>query len=195
VKQGEQASTGQASLAAAIHDLHARLGSIRIAVTAVAGLELDIETRNEMLNSASDESVRASAELAAIAALTTCLLDDSEPAPCDVAVALSTAAQAARLVGIEVAGASNEPHAIAPARAARLDAVLLALIRLVGGTSRSVAASATIEGERLLVRLRRQGEAPDPEKLPPVAGYLVDQLGARHVAGVDGIEFSLAVAR
>ena len=94
--------TDKTSIAGAIHDLQARLGSIRIAVTAVVGLDLDDETESMMLTSAAEESVRASAELACVGALTKCLLDESEPVPCDLAAALDQAVEAARLADLDV---------------------------------------------------------------------------------------------
>lgn len=179
------------SLARAIHDLHARLGSIRMAVTAVAGLELDAETRSAMLTTASEESVRAAAELGGLAALTTCLFDHSDLAPCDVAGALVDAADSARLAGLDVALSTNGP-VMAQVRVARLRAVLPALIRLVGGAGGGVRGSAVVEGDRVHVHLRRHGL--DDEDLPPVARYLVDELGARHEDHAD-LAFSLASLR
>jgi hypothetical protein len=158
-----------APLAGAIHDLQARLGSIRIAVTAVAGLDLDEETRRDMLTSASDESVRASAELAGVSALATCLLDDSPPEQCDIAAALRTAAEAARLAGL-----GTEVHAdgavLTTVSPARLAAVLPALLRLVAGAAKAVRVSAAPDGVRFA--------GDDSEALPPIAGYLVAHLGA-----------------
>src|SRR5258708_34378036 len=95
------------SLAGAIHNLQARLGSIRIALTAVIGLDLDPDTRALMLTTASEESVRASAELAAIGALATCVMNPVEAAPCDAAAALRDAADAARIAGLDVALATT----------------------------------------------------------------------------------------
>jgi hypothetical protein len=182
------------ALRGAVHDLHARLGSIRIAVTAVAGLDLDAETRTSMLNSASDEAVRASAELTCVAALATCLLDTSDVAPCDVAAALHVAADAARLAGFEVTFDAPNDVMMASARVARLRSVLPALVRLVGGTGKAVTASAVMNAARVHVHLRRTGTDRDPERLAAVAGYLVEQLGARHEADADadGLAFSLA---
>jgi hypothetical protein len=158
-----------APLAGAIHDLQARLGSIRIAVTAVAGLDLDEQTRHEMLTSASDESVRASAELACVSALATCLLDDSPPEECDITAALQTASEAARLAGLDI-----EIHAEGAARASvsptRLAAVLPALLRLVGGAAKAVRVNVAGGGITF--------DGDDTEALPPIAGYLVEQLGA-----------------
>jgi hypothetical protein len=158
-----------AALAGAIHDLQARLGSIRIAVTAVAGLDLDKETRDDMLTSASDESLRASAELAAISALATCLLDDTPPQECDVRAALDQAADATRLAGlvVDVHATDAPPARVSPDR---LGVVLPALLRLAGGAGKRVDASLTA------TTLTINGD--DTEALPAVAGYLVDQLGA-----------------
>ncbi|MEY2419782.1 MAG: hypothetical protein QOG90_2462 [Actinomycetota bacterium] len=158
-----------APLAGAIHDLQARLGSIRIAVTAVAGLDLDEETRREMLTSASDESVRASAELAGVSALATCLLDNSPTEPCDLAAALQSAADAARLAGLAV-DLQTDGATMATVSPARLQAVMPALLRLVGGAAKAVRATATPEA------LSFDGD--DTEPLPPIVGYLIDHLGA-----------------
>lgn len=164
-----------------------------MAVTAVAGLELDAETRSFMLTTASEESVRAAAELAGLAALTTCLLDSSDVVSCDLASALTDAADSARLAGLEVDLSADGP-VLAHVRVASLRAVLPALIRLVGGTGGAVGGSAVVEGDRVHVRLRRQG--PDTEELPPVAGYLVDELGARREIHADGgLAFSVGSFR
>jgi hypothetical protein len=156
-------------LAGAIHDLQARLGSIRIAVTAVAGLDLDEETRREMLNSASDESVRASAELAGVSALATCLLDDSTAEECDVHAAVVAAADNARLAGLDIE-VTGSTAVTANVRRARLEAALPALLRIAGGAGKSV--RATIENTGIVL------EGDDPEPLPPIAGYLVGEVGA-----------------
>jgi hypothetical protein len=160
--------TRNASLAGAIHDLQARLGSIRIAVTAVAGLDLDEETRKEMLTSASDESVRASAELAAVSALATCLLDRAASEECDVSAALEAASDAARLAGLDI---EIDTHAkpVVTVSAERLAVALPALLRVVGGAGKAVRVTVTEDG------IAMAGE--DTEPLPPIAGYLVDQLG------------------
>jgi hypothetical protein len=178
------------SIAGAIHDLQARLGSIRIAVTAVAGLDLDAETRTMMLNSAAEESVRASAELACVGALTKCFLDQSDPGPCDVAAALDAAAEAARMAGLDVRLDSGGT-AIAHTRLPRLEAALPALIRLVSGAGNGVVASVAADAERVEVAIRRDG--PDTEVLPPIAGYLVNELGGQRATDDDGVTFSWAV--
>ena len=179
---------GPASLAGAIHDLHARLGSIRMAVTAVAGLELDAETRSFMLTTASEESVRAAAELAGLGALMTCLLDQSDVASCDVAAAFADAAEAAHLAGLAVDVLTNGPLLV-DVRVARLRAVLPALIRLVGGAGGGVGGVVVVEGDRVHVQLRRHG--PDSEDLPPIAAYLVDVLGAQRESYDEGLAFSV----
>jgi hypothetical protein len=155
-------------LAGAIHDLQARLGSIRIAVTAVAGLDLDEETRREMLTSASEESVRASAELAGVSALATCLLDDSPTEQCDVGAALQAAADAARLAGLDI-DLRAQDTLVADVSAVRLAAVLPALLRLVGGAGSVVRATVTADGLTL--------SGDDTEPPPPISRYLVEQLG------------------
>ena len=168
--------TPNPALSGAIHDLQARLGSIRIAVTAVAGLDLDAETRNEMLTSASDESVRASAELAGIGALALWALDPSEPVACDLTAALRDAAETARLAGIDVE-VSGEAATI-QAKEARIPATLTALIRLVAGAGKHVRIACTVDGDEVRVAFERCGDDADSEVLPPVAGYLLDALGA-----------------
>ena len=156
-------------LAGAIHDLQARLGSIRIAVTAVAGLDLDEETEHEMLTSASDESMRASAELSGVSALATCLLDDSTPEECDVHAALVAAADNARLGGlvIDVDGGEGVTTTV---RRARLEAALPALLRLAGGAGKHVHATVA-DGAVVL-------EGDDTEAVAPIAGYLIGEVGA-----------------
>lgn len=185
------------SLAGAIHDLQARLGSIRIAVTAVAGLDLDDETQSMMLTSAADESVRASAELACIGALARCLLDRSDPAPCDIAAALNDAAESARMAGLDVQTTVpplGERAAMAHAQVTRLTPVLSALMRLVSGAGNAVVVSAAPDGDRVRLSIRRTGL--DTEALPPVAGYLVDVLGGeRDADDDDGVTLFLAAAR
>jgi hypothetical protein len=161
--------TRDASLAGAIHDLQARLGSIRIAVTAVAGLDLDEETRNEMLTSASDESVRASAELAGVSALTTCLLDDSASEPCDVVAALQAATDTARLGGLDI-HVDAQANPTTTASKERLAVVLPALLRLVGGAGKEVRVTVTADGVAMA--------GDDSEPVPAIAGYLVAELGA-----------------
>jgi hypothetical protein len=149
--------------------LQARLGSIRIAVTAVAGLDLDEELRNDMLLSASEESVRASAELAGISALTTCLLDDAPPQECDVGAALSVAADTARLAGLSVDIQATDTPAVRVSPE-RLSVVLPALLRLVGGAGARVEVSLGADGLALA--------GSDPEPIAAIAGHLVDQLGS-----------------
>ena len=156
-------------LAGAIHDLQARLGSIRIAVTAVAGLDLDEETRRDMLTSASDESMRASAELAGVSALATCLLDDSSPEECDMHAALVAAADNARLAGLDIEVKGTE-GVMTTVRRERLEVALPALLRLAGGAGKNVHASVDADGVVLA--------GDDTEALPNIAGYLVDQVGA-----------------
>jgi hypothetical protein len=180
------------SIAGAIHDLQARLGSIRIAVTAVVGLDLDEETESMMLTSAAEETVRASAELACVGALMKCFLDESEPAACDIAAALDEAAQAARMANLDVRTAANG-GATVNAATARLQAGLPALIRLVSGAGNAVVASVTPDGDRIRLSIRREG--PDAEALPPIAGYLVDALGGEFEADDEGVTFSLAAVR
>jgi hypothetical protein len=149
--------------------LQARLGSIRIAVTAVAGLVLDEETRNEMLASASEESVRASAELAGVSALATCLLDDSAAEPCDLGAALQAAADSARLAGLDVSIAGAEGVSVQASRV-RLEYALPALLRIAGGAGKTVRVEVSGDGVVLA--------GDDTEAIPPIAGYLVDALGA-----------------
>jgi hypothetical protein len=161
--------TRNAPLAGAIHDLQARLGSIRIAVTAVAGLDLDEETRREMLTSASDESMRASAELSGVSALATCLLDDSPDEECELDPALQAAADSARLAGLDVSVVGADGVSVTVSRE-RLTYSLPALLRLAGGAGKTVRASVGTDGLLL--------EGDDTDALPPVAGYLVDALGA-----------------
>ena len=69
----------------------ARLGDFRVAVSAVASLDLDPGTRAEMLSTATDESVRASAELATLGALATCLLTPAPATDTDLVAALDDA--------------------------------------------------------------------------------------------------------
>lgn len=157
------------ALAGAIHDLQARLGSIRIAVTAVAGLDLDNQTRNEMLTSASDESVRASAELAGVSALATCLLDASAPEQCDLVAALDAAADTARLAGLDVTVDASGATTVL-VRRERLQVVLPALLRIAAGAGKAV--HVTVTADELAVH------GADEEPLPPIAHYLVEQLDA-----------------
>ncbi len=159
--------TRNASLSGAIHDVQARLGSIRIAVTAVAGLDLDAETRHDMLTNASDESLRASAELAGVSALATCLLDGGAAEPCDVAAAVETAAEVARLGGLDVRVEISDPPSIS-ARPDSLAAALAALLRIVGGAGKQVAVRVATDG----IDVR----GADTEVLPPITGYLVEAL-------------------
>jgi hypothetical protein len=161
--------TRSAELAGAIHDLQARLGSIRIAVTAVAGLDLDEETRRDMLDSASDESMRASAELAGVSALATCLLDDSPDEECELDTALQAAADSARLAGLDVSVVGADGVTVTVSRE-RLTYALPALLRLVGGAGKTV--RAVIEGDELVLA------GDDTDAVAPVAGYLVEALGA-----------------
>jgi len=158
-----------ASLAGAIHDLQARLGSIRIAVTAVAGLDLDEETRREMLTSAGEESARASAELSGVSALAQSLLDASLPEDCDLGGALQAAADSARLAGldVEITGADG---VVISARKARLELALPALLRLVGGAGKRV----RVEVADNTITLT----GDDTEPVAPVTGYLVNELDA-----------------
>lgn len=181
------------SLSGAIHDLQARLGSIRIAVTAVAGLDLDEETRNEMLTSASEESVRAASELAGVSALAACALDATGPERVDLAASLRDAAAAARLAGLMVE-LPDDVAAAAHASAARVRVVVPALIRIVAGAGKHVNATATVAGERATVRLSRTGDDADTENLPALADYLVEQIGGRREPGDSALEFWLPAA-
>ena len=175
-------------LSGAVHDLNARLGSILMAVSAVAELELDAETRTSMLTTAAGETIRASAEVAAIVALTFCALDDSETAACDLAAALSTAANTVRLHGIEVDTTATVP-AVVGANAKRMDAVLPPLLRIVAGASKCVEARLLLDDDRVRVQLARGNPGQDPEPLPPVVRTLIEQLDARSEAS-DGSAFS-----
>jgi hypothetical protein len=174
---GSSARADRASLGRAIHDLHARLGSIRMAVTAVAALELDAETEASMLTTASEESVRAAAELSAIGALTTCLLDGpGEVGAHDVAAELEAAAEAARLAGFEIDVTADGP-ALAAVPLTAFRTVAPSLLRLASGAGGSVTASVHRLGDRVHVLFRRDGE--DTEAMPPVGLALVDAIGAR----------------
>ena len=162
-----------AALARAIHDLQARLGSIRIAVTAVAGLDLDEETRREMLTSASEESVRASAELTAIGALATCLLDPAPASECDVREAAQSAAATARLGGLDVY-VHDDDNVTAPVDPERMALVLASLMRVVGGA-----------GTEVRVRVGAHGvvlDGNDTEAVPAIAYALAEQLGSPAIA-------------
>lgn len=175
-------------LSGAVHDLNARLGSILMAVSAVAELDLDEETRTSMLTTAAGETIRASAEVAAIVALTVCALDGSEAGTCDFAASLSTAANTVRLHGIEVGTAATAP-AVVRASAERVDAALPPLLRIVAGASKCVETDVRHDDDRVHVQLSRGNPENDPEPLPPVVRTLVEQLGARAEAS-DGSAFS-----
>ena len=178
------------ALAGAIHDLQARLGSIRIAVSAVAGLDLDAETRSEMLTSASEESVRASAELVGIGALAACALDASESEQCDIAEALQNASETARLAGLDIDARVDGP-AVIDGRAGCLQVVLPALIRLAAGAGKELGASVTTEGGEVQLRFERRGDTADPEALPPVVDYLLDVIGGKRLDDGDALLFAL----
>lgn len=181
-----------ASLSGAIHDLQARLGSIRIAVSAVAELDLDDHTRNEMLTSASEESVRASAELSGISALTACLLDGSAATRCDVAATVLDAVDTARLAGLTIE-VSAVGQATADVNEHRLRVALPALLRLVAGAGKQLRTS--VAGEDVVtVRIDRAGDDADQESLPPVVDYLLDELGARRLDAGAGLAFSFPSA-
>jgi hypothetical protein len=122
-----------------------------------------------MLNSASDESMRASAELAGVSALATCLLDDSPDDHCELGTALQAAADSARLAGLDVSVEGADGLSVRASRE-RLTYSLPALLRLVGGAGKKVRVQVGEEGIVLT--------GDDTESLPPVAGYLVDALGA-----------------
>jgi hypothetical protein len=181
------------SLAGAIHDLHARLASIRIAVSAVAGLDLDEDTRSSMLNSASEESARAAAELSAVGALVRCVLDDTDPTSCDLGALLHDAAATARLSGLDV---DCQAHAAqVHARTSRIEFVLPALIRVVAGAGREVAVHASTDADRVVVRVERSRRDGDTELLPAVTGYLVDEIGAQPDTIERSVVFSFESAR
>jgi hypothetical protein len=169
--------------------LNARLGSILIAVSAVAELDLDAETRTSMLTTAAEETTRAAGELAGIAALTACALDESSSDRCDLTEALAVATATARLFGIEVDTADIKAESVV-ANPARVDAVLPALLRLVAGASKAVDVRVFPEAGRTHVHLARHDIETDPEAIPPVAGYLIEELGAR-AEDSDGLAFSL----
>lgn len=178
------------SLAGAIHDLQARLGSIRIAVSAVAGLDLDAETRTEMLTSASEESVRASAELVGVGALTACALDTSASERCDVAAVVTEAADTARLAGLRIEARVDGP-AIVEGHMARLHVALPALVRLVAGAGKDVDASVTSDATEVRIHLERTGDEADREQLPPIVDYLIAEIGAARLDEGAGLTFSL----
>jgi hypothetical protein len=113
--------------------------------------------------------MRASAELAGISALATCLLDDSSPEECNVHAAMVAAADNARLAGLDIEVNGSET-VMTTVRRARLEAALPALLRLAGGAGKNVRASVDHDGVVL--------GGDDTEALPPIAGYLVDQVGA-----------------
>jgi len=177
--------TERPSIAGAIHDLQARLGSIRIAVTAVAGLELDEQTRNDMLTSASDESVRASAEVAGIGALAELSINPTAAAARDIGAALREAADTATLAGIEVT--VDAPDAFGRASGERLAAVFGALMRIVCGAGKQIGVVATSDQSHVTVRIERRGADADTGTLPAIAGYLVDAIGATRVDDDDQV--------
>lgn len=181
-----------ASLSKAIHDLQARLGSIRIAVSAVAELDLDEPTRNEMLTSASEESVRASAELSGISALTACLLDGSGVTRCDVAATILEAVDSARLAGLTIE-VSGDAKATSEVNEVRLRAAVPALLRLVAGAGKQLRVSISA-GDGVTVRFDRTGDDADPETLPPVVDYLLAEMAAKRVDSDAGLAFSLPQA-
>lgn len=173
----------EASLAEAIHDLQARLGSIRIAVTAVLGLDLDADTRNDMLMSASNEALRASAELAAIGALAACTPDRITVA---VSEALHTSARVAQLGGVEVeVVVADGSVSVAP----QFEAGLAALLRVVSGAGAAVRIAAATGTETVGMRLDRIGGDAGP--LPAVAASLAVALGGTVVCADAGLEFTL----
>jgi hypothetical protein len=171
--------------------LQARLGSIRIAVTAVTGLELDTETRNEMLTSASEEAVRASAELAGIGALAELAISDSPMTTCDLDTALRSGVDAAKLAGLDIDARGNAGNAFA--REDRLGAVFAALIRIVGGAGKSVDITATVCDGRAVVAITRRADA-DTEAVPPLVDYLAAAIGATRDGAAHGLSFSFEAA-
>lgn len=162
-------------------------------MTAVAGLDLDAETRSSMLTSASEESVRASAELAAIGALAACALDNSDVDQCDLNITLREAADIARLTGIDI-DVAETGAAVAPARPERVRVVFPALLRLVAGAGRHVRATTVVDGGEVRVRIERYGDDADAEPLPPVVDHLVAELGAGRVADDGALTLSFGVA-
>lgn len=151
------------------------MGSIRIAVTAVASLDLDAETRTDMLTSAADESVRASAEVAAIGAYAHLLLAPESRAQTDVTAAVHDAAAMARLAGLDVSVSGPDG---ATALAASSHAALPTLIRLVAGATKRVSITISLDAERVWL----QFDADENDALPPVADALIAAIGATREA-------------
>jgi hypothetical protein len=168
--------TERPSIAGAIHDLQARLGSIRIAVTAVVGLDLDEQTRTEMLTSAADEAMRASGELAGIGALAELSINPCEPVARDIGAAVREAADTAKLAGLAVDVTADT--AVGLACGERLPAVFSSLMRIVGGAGKHIGVVVTTDQHHVTVSIERRGDDADAETLPPIVGYLVTAIGA-----------------
>jgi hypothetical protein len=186
---GGHATYGHEDIRASIHALHARLGSIHIAVTAVTELGLDGEPRDEMLTTAADESVRAAAELSAIGSLVTCVLATEEETQCNVAAVIRDVATTARLGGRTVEIATLDDGTVLAGPEALRDA-LSSLLAVVAGPGGAGTLSVETTADAVIVRISPASHRGD--ELPAVVGNLVSALGGQPQPTDDGgVAFAL----
>lgn len=179
-------------LGSAVHDLHARLGSINIAVTAVTELGLDGDLRDQMLTTASEEVVRASAELACIGALAACLVDHLDSERVDLGALITDVTEVARLSGLDAKVIGTQPGATVWAAGETLRRSFAALLRMVAGHEGGVEVEMLSAPGEVALRLARIGS--DSEALPAVVAALVEAIGARVDATDSELRFAFEVA-
>lgn len=191
---GERTNGGGAGLLRlAVHDLQTRLGSVHIAITAVCDLDFEPKTQAEMLETASEETLRASAEVGAIANLASCLLDDTEPAARDIAGELIDVVELCRLTGLDAQVVSSVPAVVRTADKP-LHGALESLVRVVAGVGRHLTASVEVVDDRAVVSLVGDVTNGDGDGVPQVATFLVAALGGRVEPADIGLSFSMALA-
>lgn len=110
------------------HETRGAVGTIRLAMTTLLEDGIDEATRVELVKAADTEAVRLVAELAALPALVAALVDDSAPAPVDLAAALRRINRDLSGLGVAVRVRGRTPLTVLGHNS--FDAVLTALVRV-----------------------------------------------------------------
>jgi hypothetical protein len=171
-----------------VHDIQARVAALRLAATTLKQPSIDDETRDYLLVTADQETVRLSTELAGVSALAKCFADRSAPGELDLAATLREAAglTARSDARIRVEGTKPVP---ARGRARALGAGLPIILQVVADVDGEAVASAASESGRAVVRVRRGDGTPVGRSR--LLARLIEGIGATPVETEDGLAFSL----
>ena len=177
-------SVGAEEIAQVIHEISARVAAVHLAVTTLRSGDVDADTRDWMLTTADEETIRLGTDLAGISALVRAVAGDAEPEDVSLADALERAVDGAARGGADASlGEVND--AVLLVRRQILDAVLAILVRLVADTDGRAEVSA--DATRVTIR-RHDGGA---WKAPTLAVRLVEALGAGAEVSDDAIMFTM----